>query len=331
MNLATRINAFAQLGERIRERGNEWDDVLKGIFHRNGWFEKQQLDYALDHWGRILTAEQLYHWTNNYSFSEATNKKRVGVIMAGNIPMVGLHDLLCVLLSGHSAVAKLSSDDDVLIPFLFQHLVAIEPDFAAQFEWVQRIKEVDLIIATGSDNTSRYFEYYFGKYPNIIRKNRTSVAVLSGNESKEDLIQLSKDIFTYYGLGCRNVTKLLVPKGYNFDQLFEAFLSTSEVMENKKYMNNYEYHKTLFLMNNEPLLDNGFVILKEDTNLHSPLGVIHYEYYDENTEKLIAEYNASDQVQCTVGKGGIHFGTTQKPELESYADGVDTMQFLLNS
>ena len=251
--------------------------------------------------------------------------------MAGNIPLVGFHDFLCVLLSGNNVLAKLSSNDKVLLPYLSNYLIQQEPSLAARIAFTEgKMEGFDAVIATGSNNTSRYFEYYFGKKPNIIRKNRNSIAILTGKESTEELTALGEDIFRYYGLGCRNVSKIYVPKGYDFEPFFNAIFSYKDIVDQHKYANNYDYNKAVYLMSNFKILDNGFLILKEDDGQASPISVLFYAYYDAE-ETLEQELNAQEeQIQCIVSKkGGIGFGETQKPKLHDYADGVDTMEFLL--
>jgi hypothetical protein len=253
--------------------------------------------------------------------------------MAGNIPLVGFHDFLSVLISGHFLLAKLSSDDDVLMRKLANMLVAIEPAFANNFEFVDLLKEADAIIATGSDNTARYFEYYFSKRPHIIRKNRTSVGILTGHEETEDLRNLGEDIFRYYGLGCRNVSKVFVPEGYTFDKLFEANEHRQNILEHHKYHNNYDYNKSILLVNREPHFDNGFLLITPSQQLVSPISVLFYETFS-SLHDLRAKLTAvKDKLQCVVSahgwlEGSIPFGQAQCPMVWDYADGVDTLNFL---
>lgn len=249
--------------------------------------------------------------------------------MAGNIPMVGFHDLLCVLISGHSAIVKLSSDDKILLPAVIRSLSKYEPKLAAKVSFAQGLLSgFDAVIATGSNNTSRYFEAYFGKYPNIIRKGRNSVAVLEGDETEEEMKLLAKDIFDYYGLGCRNVTKLYIPADFDLDRIFNGLFPFADIVNHNKYANNYDYHKSLWLLNREELLDNGFILLKEDTRIASPIGTLFYERYQDRSslEELLA--SQMNQIQCVVGRSFLPFGQSQCPALNDYADGVDTMNFL---
>jgi len=251
--------------------------------------------------------------------------------MAGNIPLVGFHDFLSVLITGNKVLAKLSSNDTVLLPFLAKKLIEIEPGFAELIEFTEeRLSNFDAVIATGSNNTARYFEYYFGKYPSIIRKNRNSVAILTGNETPEQLDALAEDIFRYFGLGCRNVSKLFLPKDYNFDPFFNAMYGWKEIINNNKYINNYDYNKAVYLMSNIELLDNEFLLLKEDNGFSSPISVVFYQYYESEDElrKYLSENK--EHIQAIVSEKDIPFGAAQKPQLWDYADGVDTVSFLLN-
>jgi hypothetical protein len=308
----------------------EWG-LLKSVIHRqfvfNGWFTSESVHQSLSALGSQLCEDKLKNWLNNYAFS--IEPKRVAVIMAGNIPLVGFHDFLCVLMSGNTAVCKLSSDDKTLLPALAEHLITFLPELKERIEFtVGPVKNIDAVIATGSDNSALYFEQYFGKYPHIFRKNRTSVAVISGDETLEELKGLGHDIFDHYGLGCRNVSQLLVPKDYSMSTFFEGIFSFSEVVLNKKYGNNYDYHKAIFLMNQHQLLDNNFILLRETEELFSPLAMLHYRRYE--SEEDVTQYLEAhkDAIQVVVGKLFTPFGSAQCPILSEYADGVDTMEFL---
>ncbi|HBY67512.1 MAG TPA: acyl-CoA reductase, partial [Flavobacteriaceae bacterium] len=272
-------------------------------------------------------------WVSNYTISETT-PKTIAIIMAGNIPLVGFHDFLSILLTGNKVLAKLSSNDKQLLPFLAQYLISIEPEFKNLIEFTEgRLTNFDAVIATGSDNTARYFEYYFSKYPNIIRKNRNSVAVLTGDETKEEMELLANDVFRYFGLGCRNVSKIFFPEKYDFDKFFNGMFSWKHVINNHKYINNYDYNKAVYLMSNIKLLDNEYLLLKEDTGYSSPISVTFYETYAnlQDVKKKLKE--EADKIQAIVSNIGIDneipFGTAQNPELWDYADGVDTVDFLL--
>ncbi len=301
----------------------------------NNFFDGPNVSAALTGLAHMLQPEQLEAWLAKYDVPETNDApKKVGVVMAGNIPAVGFHDALCILLSGHILLAKPSSDDPFLVPHLLEKLVELEPDFAPMIHFVPMLKEADAIIATGSDNTARYFEYYFAKRPHIIRKNRTSVAVLTGQETKEELAALGDDLLRYYGLGCRNVSKAYVPEGYDFIPFFEAIEYKADIVDFHKYRNNYDYNKSIYLVNGVPHLDNGFLMVTESEQLVSPISVMFYETYkDENDlrQKLTA---VQEKLQCVVSKEGIWeksfaFGQAQCPGVDDYADGVDTLAFLL--
>ncbi|SFN07308.1 Acyl-CoA reductase (LuxC) [Paenimyroides ummariense] len=308
--------------------------LINQLHESNSWFKREQLEFAFKSWSDALTNDNLTKWLSAYDLTD-DKLKTIGLILAGNIPMVGFHDVLSVLMSGNKALIKLSSNDELLIPVLLKYLSTVEPQFKDRYEITKdKLQNFDAVIATGSDNTARYFDYYFGKYPNIIRKNRNSVAVLNGSESKEDLMALGEDIFRYYGLGCRNVSKLFVPKDYNFDNFFEGMFAYKDIIDDDKYANNYDYNKAVFLMSNFNLLDNGFLTIKEDTSYTSPISSVFYEFYtdlNEVEERLKAD---TDKIQCIVSNNlvtnSLPFGSTQKPELWDYADNVDTMKFLLS-
>lgn len=301
--------------------------VINRQIHFNGWFSKKSVCESLLALGNQLTVDQLTQWTNAYSYVE--NPKRIGVIMAGNLPLVGFHDFLCVLLSGHSITAKMSSDDKTLLPVLTEVLLKFAPELSNRIRLVEaRIGEIDAMIATGSNNSMRYFESYFGKYPHIFRKNRTSLAVLDGTETEEDIHELGKDIFTYYGLGCRNVSQLLIPKSFDINRFFGGIIHHSDVVNHHKYANNYDYNKAIHLMNQENILDNGFVLLKESDELFSPLAMIFYHRYEHPSEVEAYIEKHRENLQVIVGKQFVPFGQAQCPLLSDYADGVDTMKWL---
>lgn len=344
MTLDERTSAFIELGRQIRDlytvaQPNTAQQQLVKLaetLHRNNpWFTPENVRISLAGIGRMLEAEALYNWLSGYDISGRPARK-VALIMAGNIPAVGFHDLLCVLLSGHNVLVKLSSEDDRLIPALVSLLVSAEPRFNDRIQFTTGpFPAFDAVIATGSGNTSRYFEHYFGRYPHIIRRNRSSAAVLTGAETRAELEALGTDIFTYFGLGCRNVSKLYVPEAFSPVPLLDALEGWSHLSRHTKYLNNYEYNKAIFLVNRVPHFDNGFLLLREDIALHSPVSVLYYETYsDLNTihEKLTAE---QDRIQCVVssalsGISTVHFGASQQPGPGDYADRVDTLDFLLN-
>ncbi|MEO6684491.1 MAG: acyl-CoA reductase [Dyadobacter sp.] len=330
-----RINAFIQLGNFLKDPQNE--DYLQELAisanRKNNWFTPVNVLGSLNAIAdRFLSKDNLTAWVSQYP--EPATSQKIGVIMAGNIPAVGFHDVLCVLISGHKLLAKPSSDDPVLIPALLEKLIEIEPAFDDYIFFVERLNDSDAYIATGSDNTARYFHYYFSKKPNIIRKNRTSLAVITGNESIDELHALGKDILQYFGLGCRNVSKLYVPEGYDFTKFFESIQSFDQLcLNHHKYFNNYEYNKSILLVNRVLHYDNGFLMLTESPAMVSPISVVHYETY-KNLESMkgYLEEN-SEKIQCIVGDSyhipnAIPFGHTQEPELSDYADSVDTMAFL---
>ena len=299
----------------------------------NGWFTPEQVYFAVLSWANALTEDNLNQWLSNYEL-ENTQPKTVALILAGNIPLVGFHDFLSVLISGHKVLVKTSSNDQKLLPFLAKYLIAVDERLAEFITFAEgKLENFDAVIATGSNNTARYFDYYFKDKPSIIRKNRNSVAVLNGKETKDDLVNLGEDVFRYFGLGCRNVSKLFVPKDYDFDAFFKAIFEYKEVIFYEKYANNYDYNKAVFLMSNFKLLDNEFLTLKEDTSHASPISSVFYERY-ENLEEIQTRLELEkDQIQCIVSNNlidnSISFGKTQQPKLWDYADNVDTIAFLL--
>lgn len=342
-------SSFVELGNFLRqfsfEKNTKETSVLQNdLFYdefislielsqsHNGWFTPEQVYFSIQSWGNALTETNLNQWLSSYDFSKITTKK-VGLVLAGNIPLVGFHDFLSVLISGHDVLVKTSSNDQHLLKFLAKYLIAIQPELNSNITFVEgKLEGFDAVIATGSNNTARYFEFYFKDKPSIIRKNRNSVAVLNGNETHEDLVGLGEDIFRYFGLGCRNVSKLFVPKDYNFEAFFKAMYAYREVIQYEKYANNYDYNKAVFLMSNFQLLDNEFLTIKEDTSYSSPISSIFYEFYD-NLEAVKSRLQEdADQIQCIVSKNFIEnsvaFGQTQHPKLWDYADNVDTLTFL---
>jgi hypothetical protein len=339
----TIIKGFAQLGKLMRALGNDqsWSDFSVGVteqeyealqytvnrqFSYNGWFVKENVKSSLLALGNELTEENLANWSGSYAFSE--KPKRVAIIMAGNIPLVGFHDFLSVLVSGHHIVAKLSSDDATLLPKLAEHLIQFTPELQSRITFSQgRIGEVDAVIATGSNNSLKYFEQYFGKYPHIFRKNRTSLAILDGTETKEQLFELGKDIFNYFGLGCRNVSHMMIPEDFELNRFFEAIVDYGEVVNNNKYGNNYDYNKAVYLMNRAELLDNNFLLLRESDDLFSPLSMLHYQRYSDKTFVDTFLTKHENDLQVIVGNEFTPFGKAQAPRLDDYADGVDTMQW----
>jgi hypothetical protein len=335
MTLENRIDAFVKLGKELQNLTPEDRQAMAQVARsKNPWFDENNVFFALDGVITMLQEQYLLEWLYPYHLKQVTPKK-VGVVMAGNIPMVGFHDFLSVLISGHYLLAKLSSVDDVLIRRLANMLVTIEPAFANRFEFVDMLKEAEAIIATGSDNTARYFEYYFSKRPHIIRKNRSSIGILTGHEDTDDLAALGNDIFRYYGLGCRNISKVFVPEGYTFDRFYEANEHQKSILDHNRYQNNYDYNKSILLVNGEKHVDNGFLLIRPSDQMVSPISVLFYETFSSLAnlrEKLAA---VKDKTQCIVSahgwfEGSIPFGQAQCPMVWDYADGVDTMEFLQN-
>ena len=331
MIIEDRIKAFVQLGEYIKTLPEEkFKSLAESIRIENPWFTEGNLRMTVSGILKFLEEKNLRAWLSGYVLP-TRRPKVIAIVMAGNIPAVGFHDLLCVLLNGDSALIKLSSKDTALLKFLLEKLIEINPGFSSKIQYAERLKDFDAVIATGSDNTSRYFEYYFGKYPHIIRKNRTSVAILDGSENDRDLTQLGTDVFSYFGLGCRNVSKLFVPSGYDFGPLFRSWEFFKEIEHHHKYHNNYHYQKSIFLVSILPHLDNGFVLLQESERLVSPIAVVYYEYYNKQEELSNKLGAVKDKLQCIVGNispATIKFGEAQFPELSDYADGVDVLKFL---
>lgn len=340
------LQAFTKLGAFLREfcepnnsEKDFWsqklDEAIIKAEQKNSWFTQDNILYALSSWGELLTTEQIDNWLSNYTFNKTQKPKTVAIIMAGNIPLVGFHDFLSVLISGHTVLAKLSSNDSIMLPFVAEFLVHTEPSLKEKIKFThEKLDNFDAVIATGSNNTSRYFDYYFGKYPNIIRRNRNSIAVLSGNETKEELKALGKDVFQYFGLGCRSVSKLFVPKNYDLKYFYEAIFEYQDVINIHKYANNYDYNKAVFLMSEFKILDNNFLLLKEDDAYASPIGTLYYEFYNTLASLNEKLHQDDSKLQCIVGQSeisnSIPFGSTQNPSLNDYADGVDTLQFLLD-
>lgn len=336
MKLSERIDALVKLGEHLRGE----DEFLEALMHRshyhNQWFtienQKQAIQAIAEH---FLDAEKLQQWLAHYHLDDNIQPKKVGLVLAGNIPLVGFHDVLCVFAAGHRAQIKLSDKDQYLLPYLLQLLAKFDERTSSYFEIVPNLRDFEAVIATGSNNSSRYFEAYFSKVPNIIRKNRNAVAVLTGDESAEELQRLSEDVFRYFGLGCRNVSKIYIPRQYDFNPLLEALHEHREIILHTKYKNNFDYNYALYILNKTTHLANGCIILTESQSLQSRIAGLHYEYYD-NLEQIEAEIETrAEEIQCVVAKDELlkaktlPFGKAQRPELWDYADGVDTMQFLL--
>jgi len=345
MDIKERIKAFVGLGKGLNalfegsfsepELALSLDDFLM-VSQSNEWFTRDNIKYAVKSIADNLSEENIRLWLEKYpQMSLNQSGKKVGVVMAGNIPLVGFHDLLCILISGNEAIIKASSKDDKLIKLIVKLLIHYNSEFADLIHFEkEHLKNVDAIIATGSDNTANYFEYYFGKYPHIIRRNRNSIAILTGDESDEELELLAFDMLMYFGLGCRNVSKLYFPEGFDYQRIFKSLQGFAQLMDHNKYANNYTYNRSIYLMNRVEFWENGFVIMKEDIGLSSPISVIFFEYYssiDSLKQRLKID---KEQIQCIVARGevieeSVAFGEAQKPQLWDYADNVDTMQFLL--
>jgi hypothetical protein len=352
MNLIQRIEAFAKLGEFFKQfstskmeknENAEFNPILFDAFKMqinrasefNGWFTQENVLKAFESWSKALNTENLENWTSNYEIPENKAPKIIAIIMAGNIPLVGFHDFLTVLLTGNNALVKLSSNDKYFLPLIAKFLEYYHPYFKNKITFTEKkLADFDGVIATGSNNTKRYFEFYFGKHPSIIRSSKNSAAIITGKETKEELEALGDDIFQYFGLGCRSVSKIFVPENYNFDLLFNALFKFNDIINVKKYENNYDYNKAIYLMSLFNIKDNGFVMLKEDPSYASPIATVFYEFYDSYTNLLAKLEAEKEAIQCIVCNENdlnfVKFGQTQQPKLWDYADGIDTFQFLLN-
>jgi hypothetical protein len=339
MNLEERITSFATLGEILRNtidgKDNSYSRQLNNLIDNqqkhNQFFTPENVRMAVKAIADELTFENLTRWTDNYPFlKNEYSPSRIGVVMAGNIPLVGFHDFLTVLISGNNLMAKTSSKDSELIIYIGEILCDINPEFSPGIKFTDGIlKDFDAVIATGSDNTSRYFGYYFGNYPHIIRRNRNSVAIIYGNETSQELQDLGTDVFSYFGLGCRNISKIYLPEGYDLHTILKNWDRFSPVIHNHKYANNYDYNMAIYLVNREKFLDTGYLLLKESKELSSPVSVLFYEYYNSE-EKLSAGIEKTrNKIQCVAGKKHIPFGKTQFPKLWEYADNFDTLDFIL--
>jgi hypothetical protein len=331
MTIDERIQAFGKLGNYLNTIDK---DALESLIDRakmhNAWFTNDNIRDSIQGLGLFLEEERLHRWTGAYNLINVSSKT-VAIVMAGNIPFVGFHDLLSVLISGHRSQVKLSSRDSILIPHLTAKLIEIEPRFASSIGYVEQLKNFDAVIATGSDNSARYFDYYFRKYPHIIRKNRTSIAILTGNETPDELKTLGIDIFTHFGLGCRNVSKMFVPEGYSFNKFFESIESFQPLIHHHKYHNNYDYQKSIMLVNSVTFLDNGFLMVTESEKMVSPIAVAYYETYSSIDHLKMKLSSLKDKIQCVIGKvtpATVSFGQAQYPELWDYADQIDTLKFL---
>lgn len=339
MRLEERIESFAELGRVLRESiaGNITgysalieDKIISQQFS-NPWFTPENVRMAIQSIAMELTMENLIKWTGNYP-GLATNEKKgtAAVVMAGNIPLAGFHDYLSVLISGFNLIAKTSSKDSELIRLIHNILREINSGFSTKVKFADGpISGFDCVIATGSDNSSRYFEFYFGRYPHIIRKNRNSIAVIEGDETDRELEMLGSDVFSYFGLGCRNVSKIFIPDGYDITGIVRKWKKYSSLTEHHKYFNNYEYNKAVYLINKNTFTDAGFLLLREDQGISSPVAVLYFEYYDSPENVIRKTGLMKNRIQCIVSKENVPFGSAQTPYLWDYADGIDTLEFLL--
>jgi hypothetical protein len=345
MNQEISINSIVKLGEIFKsiasnstwpgfssgiteEEYTKFNELVELVHIYNGWFDAGSVRKSLSSWSLALTKPKIEKWLSYYKVPVA-EPKTVAIIMAGNIPLVGFHDFLSVYLSGHHSLVKLSSDDNKLLPACIRLLELFDADIHNRVKIAEgKIENFNAVIATGSDNSATYFRSYFDRYPHIIRRNRTSIAILDGTETKEDIKNLGHDIFDFYGLGCRNVTKLYLPEGMDLNRVFEGIFDFQNIVHNKKYGNNYDYHKAVFLLERYDVLENGFILFKQDKSIHSPIGSMFYEYY-KDINLLSKEIDAMKlDIQCIVGKSYLPYGSAQSPALLDYADGVDTMDFL---
>lgn len=333
MTKKSRIEALSKLGYWMQNLEEPTTVFIQSLVYKNPWYTPENVLKQFKAIGSTLNNAALTNWVAAYD--AADNTKTVGLILAGNLPLVGFHDILSTLIMGFNAQIKVSSDDAGLTTYILNKLMEIEPRFQDKIQLVERLKHYDLIIATGSNNSARYFEYYFGKKPNVIRKNRNSIAIIQGNESPAELAELGNDIFDYFGLGCRSVSKIFIPKDYAISTFFEAIESFSSINTHYKYNNNYDYNKSIYLINGDKHYDNGFLLLKEDKNIASPLAVLYYEEYDSLAAVLGQIEIEKDSIQCIVSAQPLAtsvptfaFGQSQCPGLTDYADGVDTLAFL---
>lgn len=329
MNLQKRIEILQQLQKYLLDNDDEWQQVKTKASYHNGWFTGDFIDLAVQNiCTQFLQKEKLEQWATHYHLDDNIGGKNIGIVMAGNIPLAGFHDLLCVFISGHRQTIKLSSKDDILLKHLVEKMIAWEPSLAANISFAEMLKGCDAYIATGSNNSARYFDQYFSKYPNIIRRNRTAVAILEGNETAEELALLADDVHQYFGLGCRNITHLYVPAGYDFVPLLRAFDRYKYFADHHKFKNNYDYQLSIALLNNIFYMTNGSALLLENDAIFSAISQLNYSFY-EDKNKVTELLKGNEDIQCICGHWGIPFGQAQCPSLMDYADGIDTMQFLL--
>lgn len=336
MNFETRLQSLVDLGVALKAKAAELEALYPIAKTKNQWFTVENQRMAV---GRLiqnyLDQTALNKWVDNYKFKD-TAQKKIGLVLAGNIPLVGFHDLLCVYLAGHEAHFKMSEKDDTLYPFILETLFETAPESKGYFHMVQRLNDVDALIATGSDNTAKHLEYYFRDKPKIIRKNRNAVAVISDTDGADEYRKLSKDVFSYFGLGCRNVSKIYIPKGFDFVPFMDVMHEQKEIVMHHKYKNNFDYNYAIYMMNNDDFLISGSLILRADEQIASRIACLHYQYYDDSRNLAEHLIQNKDKIQCVVSSGELDgyevvpFGEAQSPRLDQYADGVDTMKFLLS-
>jgi hypothetical protein len=336
MTLQERIQAFINLGNYIAKRDDKLQQAIAQSEIYNPWFTKENIDFALDAWVDLLTEKKLQKWLSDYDFTKVFPPKTIGIVTAGNIPLVGMHDFVSVLISGHKILVKQSSNDKFLLPVLADFLIKNNQEFKDKITFTEdKLQNFNAVIATGSNNTARYFESYFEKYPHIIRKNRNAVAVLTGVESEVELEALGEDVFRYFGLGCRSVSKVFLPKGYDLNKIFASLFKHKDIVQHNKYKNNYDYNRAIYVMGGVPVLENGFALMKEDSGYASPIAVLYYEFYENLSLLKTRLQSDAEEIQCAVSQessieNAVPFGKSQQPELWDYADGVDTMKFLLS-
>lgn len=326
------IVALKRLGGELKVVTDEDEAIFQHAYHKNNWFTRDNVELAIRNIANeFLDEEKLTTFAEQYNlFNREVNKKTVALVFAGNIPLVGFHDWLCVILSGHNALVKLSSKDDVLFPYILEKLYNIEPRLRERTRIEERLENFDAVVATGSNNSARYFEYYFGKYPHIIRKNRSSVAIIDEHTTTEELQALADDVFMYFGLGCRNVSKLFIHQGVNMDDVLKHFGKYKHVVDHNKYKNNYDYRFTILIMNKQPHHSNDYLLAVENEAVSSPLSILHYERFDNTDDLTLRLQSQSDDIQAIVGRVYNAFGSNHTPSLNDYADGVDTTQFLID-
>lgn len=330
MHLQQRIDLLERLGQHILLADLSWQKAKEKASEQNGWFTPEFVELAsVNIANEFLVRDKIEKWLNQINIpSENRRMKNIGIVMAGNIPLVGFHDFLCTFLSGHRQTIKLSSKDNILLKHLVEQTILWNNSVGDVVSFSDMLKGCDAYIATGNNNSARYFEYYLGRYPNIIRRNRTSIAIVNSDETPEDLKKLAEDVYLYFGLGCRNVTKVYVPERYDFRPMLNAFKKYDHLSDHNKYKNNYDYQLAIHLINKKYYMTNGSIILSENKSLFSPISQLNYEYYNKE-EALNRSLQNNNDIQSIVGKNHMAFGNAQKPFLSDFADGVNTLQFLL--